>query len=46
MPDGQALVGVGGRAPEPAKEGVRRAEALTIDQLSNRVDYPCHVTAP
>jgi hypothetical protein len=46
MPAGEALfVGVGGAA-EPAKEGVRRAEALTIHPLSNRVVDHCHVTAP
>jgi hypothetical protein len=46
MPEGEALfVWVGGAA-EPAKEGVRRAEALTIHQWSNRVVDHCHVTAP
>jgi hypothetical protein len=46
MPAGEALfVWVGGAA-ESAKEGVRRAEALTIHQVSNRVVDHCHVTAP
>jgi hypothetical protein len=46
MPEGEALfVWVGGAA-EPAKEGVRRAEALTIHQWSNHVVDHCHVTAP
>ena len=46
MPAGEALfVWVGGAA-EPAKEGVRRAEALTIHQWSNRVVDHGHVTAP
>jgi hypothetical protein len=32
MPEGEALCGVGrGGAAEPANEGVRKAEALTID---------------
>jgi hypothetical protein len=46
VPAGEALfVWVGGAA-EPAQEGVRRAEAWTIHQLSNRVVDHCHVTAP
>jgi hypothetical protein len=35
-----------GGAGERAKEGVRRAGALSIHQLSNRVIDLCHVTAP
>jgi hypothetical protein len=46
MPEGEALfVWVGGAA-EPAKEGVRRAEVLTIHQLSSRVVDHCNVAAP
>jgi hypothetical protein len=46
MPAGEALfVWVGGAAA-PAKEDVRRVEALTIHQLSNRIVDHCHVTAP